>query len=102
MKSTLDFVQGVIQTEIWKTYKWTKFFLRPFLRTVDNGAMTTLYVATHPDIENNRIQGEYFVPSSIIPAPYCRPAISKMNPIAKDRNECQRLWELSERLTQTE
>lgn len=47
---------GVIQTEIWKTYKWTKFFLRPFLRTVDNGAMTTLYVATHPDIENNRIQ----------------------------------------------
>jgi len=63
--------------------------------------MTTLYLATHPDIENNHIQGEYFVPSKIIPAPYIRPTLGKMNRIARDRNECQRLWELSERLTQT-
>ena len=69
------------------------------MRSVDNGAMTTLYVATHPDIENNHIRGAYFVPSKFIPAPYCRPALGKMNPVAQDRKECQRLWELSQRLT---
>ena len=45
--------------------------------------MTTLYLATHPDIENNHIQGEYFVPSKIIPAPYIRPTLGKMNRIAE-------------------
>ena len=73
--------------------------MRPFMRTVDNGAMTTLYVATHPHIENNNIRGAYFVPSKRLPAPYCRPAIADMNPIAHDRQQCQRLWEMSQRLT---
>lgn len=69
------------------------------MRTIDNGAMTTLYVATHPDIENNNINGQYFIPSRFIPPPYCRPVIGRMNPLAQNREECQRLWELSERLT---
>jgi hypothetical protein len=69
------------------------------MRTVDNGALTTLYVATHPDIEENNIRGAYFVPSKIIPAPYCRPVIGKTNPVVHDREQCQRLWELSKRLT---
>ena len=74
--------------------------MRPFMRNVDNGAMTTLYVATHPDIETDNIRGAYFVPSKIIPAPYCRPALGKVNPVTQNREECQRLWELSQRLTQ--
>jgi hypothetical protein len=73
--------------------------MRPFMRSVDNGAMTTLYVATHPDIENNNIRGAYFVPSKTLPAPYIRPAIGNTNPTANNREQCQRLWELSQRLT---
>ena len=73
--------------------------MRPFMRTVDNGAMTTLYVATHPDIVKNNIRGSYFVPSKTLPQPYCRPVVARMNPIAEDRQQCQRLWELSQRLT---
>jgi hypothetical protein len=90
----------VIKTPIWKGYKWSQRLLSPFMRTIDNGAMTTLYIATHPDIEANNIRCAYFVPSKILPPPYCRPVIGKMNPVAQDRQQCQRLWELSQRLTQ--
>ncbi len=69
------------------------------MRTAVGGAMTTLYLATHPDIEKNNIRGAYFVPSKILPPPYCRPAIGTMNPVANDREQCKRLWELSQRLT---
>ena len=70
-----------------------------FMRGTDNGAMTTLYAATHPDIEEKNLRNCYFVPSKTIPAPYCRPAVAAMNPLAQDREQCQRLWELSKRLT---
>ncbi|CAF2657090.1 unnamed protein product [Rotaria sp. Silwood2] len=90
---------GVIKTSIWRNNKWSGRLMTPFMRSVDNGAMTTLYLATHPDIEQNNIRGTYFVPSKILPPPYCRPAIAEMNPIAQDRQQCQQLWELSQRLT---
>ncbi|CAF0936745.1 unnamed protein product [Adineta steineri] len=90
---------GVVKSAIWNNLKWSGRLMRPFMRTVDNGAMTTLYVATHPDIENNNIRGTYFVPSKTLPPPYCRPAIGKTNPITNDREQCQRLWQLSQRLT---
>lgn len=70
------------------------------MRSVENGAMTTLYVATHPDIETNHIHGAYFIPSKILPPPYCRPVRGTMNSIADNRDECQRVWELSQRLTE--
>lgn len=69
------------------------------MRSIENGAMTTLYVATHPDIETNGIHGAYFIPSKILPPPYCGPVVGVMNPIASNRDECQRVWELSQRLT---
>jgi hypothetical protein len=89
----------VVETPIWTNYKWTARLVRPFMRTVENGAMTTLYVATHPDIETNQMRGAYFIPSKILPPPYCRPVVGMMNPIAENRDECQRVWELSQRLT---
>jgi len=89
----------MVRTQIWQNHSRTEHLLRPLMRSTDNGAMTTLYVATHPDIEVNNIRGAYFVPSKILPPPYCRPAIGKMNPVAQDRQQCQRLWELSQRLT---
>ena len=69
------------------------------MRTVDNGAMTTLYAATHPDIETKNIRGTYFIPSKILPPPYCQPVPGKVNPLVNDKEQCRRLWELSQRLT---
>lgn len=70
------------------------------MRTIDNGAMTTLYAATHPDIETNNYNGVYFIPSKYLPPPYCRPVIGSINPISQNREECRRFWELSQRLTE--
>ena len=92
-------LKGVVKSAIWKNNKWIARLMGPFMRTVDNGAMTTLYVATHPDIENNNIRGCYFVPSKRLPPPYCRPSLAEVNPMANDREQCRRLWELSQRLT---
>ena len=91
--------KGVVKTQIWKNNKWSERLLRPFMRSAENGAMTTLYVATHPDIEEQNRRGCYFVPSKTIPPPYCRPALGQMNPVAEDREQCRLLWELSQRLT---
>lgn len=93
------FFKGVVKTQIWQNNKWSERLLRPFMRSTENGAMTTLYVATHPDIEEQNRRGCYFVPSKTLPPPYCRPALKQMNPVAQDRDQCRRLWELSQRLT---
>ena len=69
------------------------------MRSVENGALTTLYVATSPDIEQQDYRACYFVPSRILPAPYCRPVVGEMNPLAQNREECRRLWTLSQELT---
>jgi hypothetical protein len=69
------------------------------MRSVENGALTTLYVATHSDIERNHCRARYFIPSRILPAPYCRPVSGKMNRIAQNRDQCRHLWQLSEELT---
>ncbi|CAF1504967.1 unnamed protein product [Adineta ricciae] len=90
---------GVIKSAIWLNNKWLSRLMRPFMRTVDNGAMTTLYAATHPDIETKNIRGTYFIPSKTLPPPYCRPVTGKVNPLVNDREQCRRLWELSQRLT---
>ncbi|CAF1072623.1 unnamed protein product [Didymodactylos carnosus] len=92
---------GVIKTELFRHLHpgITTRIMSPFMRTVENGSMTTLYVATHPDIETQNIHGAYFVPSKHIPAPYIRPAEVAPNPVVLDKNARERLWELSKRLT---
>ncbi|CAF1435414.1 unnamed protein product, partial [Didymodactylos carnosus] len=90
---------GVVKTNVFQHINWIKFVLSPFMRTVENGAMTTLYVATHPDIEIKNIHGAYFVPSKHIPPPYIRPVEANPNPVVLDKSARERLWELSKRLT---
>lgn len=61
--------------------------LKPFFRTPERGAATTLYVATSPALE--RVTGRYFA--------NCREAPPSAAGI--DRAAAQRLWDLSAHLT---
>jgi NAD(P)-dependent dehydrogenase (short-subunit alcohol dehydrogenase family) len=61
--------------------------LRPFFRTPAQGAATSIYVATSPDLEG--VSGKYFA--------NCREA--RPSRAAQDDAAAARLWEISERLT---
>ena len=61
--------------------------VKPFLRTADKGAETSVYLATSADVTTT--SGEYFYD--------CKP--KKTKPSARDREQAKRLWELSDRLT---
>ncbi|SEJ02572.1 Short-chain dehydrogenase [Dyadobacter koreensis] len=65
-------------------------FFRPFFKTVEQGAATTIYLATSPEVEG--VSGQYFVDS--------KPGRSSK--AAKDRELGSRLWDLSEELTRFE
>jgi NAD(P)-dependent dehydrogenase (short-subunit alcohol dehydrogenase family) len=60
--------------------------VRPFLKTAEEGARTSVYVASSPELEG--ASGLYFVD--------CHPA--KPSRWARDDHEALRLWELSEQL----
>jgi NAD(P)-dependent dehydrogenase (short-subunit alcohol dehydrogenase family) len=60
--------------------------LRPFLRTVEQGAATSIYLATSPDVAG--VSGEYYV--------NCKPR--RTSSAAKDTALGIALWELSDKL----
>lgn len=60
--------------------------VKPFLRTPEKGAETSVYLATSNDVAATT--GEYFYD--------CRP--KKTNRSARDRDQARKLWEISERL----
>jgi retinol dehydrogenase-12 len=60
---------------------------RPFLKTVEQGAQTTIYLASSAEVEG--ITGKYYA--------NCREKNS--NKESYDQNVARRLWELSERMT---
>ena len=59
--------------------------VKPFLRTAERGAETSVYLATSDEVTTT--SGEYFYD--------CKP--KKTKPTARDREQARRLWELSER-----
>ncbi|TMA38752.1 MAG: SDR family oxidoreductase [Deltaproteobacteria bacterium] len=61
--------------------------LRPFFRTAEQGAATSIYLASAP--EADRVSGRYFVD--------CREARS--SPASYDESLARRLWEVSARMT---
>ncbi len=63
------------------------FVLRPFGKTIAQGAATSCYVATRPELEG--VSGEYFSDC----------AIAKPSRWANDEALAERLWEVSEKLT---
>eukprot|EP00871_Galdieria_phlegrea_P005348 jgi/Galph1/5814/GphlegSOOS_G4489.1 len=94
---------GVIRSELFRTEKsFVKDLIMAFARNTENGAMTTLYVATSPDIEKKNIRGAYFKPSAILPAPFIKPTIATPSSKATDPNLAKQLWDLSERLVATQ
>jgi len=69
---------------------WLYDHLKPFaLYTPYDGALTTLYVATSPEIRERRWQGRYFVPIA---------KLGEARGLAKDMKRQSDVWELSERL----
>jgi hypothetical protein len=60
---------------------------KPFLLTPEEGARTSIYLASSPDVEG--VTGEYFIK--------CR--IASPSSKARDDASARRLWELSEKLT---
>ena len=58
-----------------------------FFQSPDNGAATSVYVATSPEVEG--VTGKYFAKCrELAPAPH-----------ASDREAAERLWQVSEQLT---
>ena len=66
--------------------KYVVSFLNLFLYTADDGALTQIYLAAHPDIEKKNIRGKYFVPIA---------KLEDETPIAKDVVSQKELWDLS-------
>ncbi len=62
-------------------------FMRPFSKTIPQGAATSCYVATRPDPQG--LSGTYFSDC----------AVAKASRHAADETLAERLWEVSERLT---
>src|SRR5438445_559969 len=65
---------------------WAMKLLKPFLLTVEQGAQTTLYLATSPQVEG--VTGKYFVKSQE------KPSSSR----SYDQTVGSRLWEVTEQL----
>ncbi|KAK9674654.1 hypothetical protein K7432_017046 [Basidiobolus ranarum] len=87
---------GTVNTDLFKDLTSLPYigglFSNLFYYTAEtpaNGALTTLYCATSPEIEENEFHGEYFVPYGIIATP---------SKIAQDPKEAEKLWDFVEQL----
>jgi NAD(P)-dependent dehydrogenase (short-subunit alcohol dehydrogenase family) len=82
---------GFVRSEFGtRTNGWLRLGIgiaRPFGLTPEQGARTSIYLATSPDVAD--VSGRYFV--------NCRPA--QPRPQAADAEMARRLWEVSERMT---
>lgn len=58
-----------------------------FAKSPDNGALTSLYVATSPEIEEKDYRGRYFEPTAVLGEP---------SKFGKDAAMAKRLWDFSE------
>ncbi|HYW96764.1 MAG TPA: SDR family oxidoreductase [Bacteroidales bacterium] len=62
-------------------------FFKPFMRSVEKGAETVIWLATSPEVEG--ITGKYFTDKKQI----------RSKEISYDRKAAERLWEMSEKMT---
>ncbi|CAG8686445.1 4931_t:CDS:2, partial [Dentiscutata heterogama] len=88
---------GVIKTDLWNglvsSYgSWIKPFLyigTLFMISPEDGALTQLYCATSPEVEEKNLRAKYFVPFGELGEPTAQ---------AKDKELAKQLWEFSEKL----
>ncbi len=79
---------GVIATDIWRRVPWPlRSLITAFMKTPEQGAATTLYCATSPDVASD--DGLYYADS--------RPR--RTNALADDADLARELWERSEEWT---
>ena len=69
-----------------RLYNAVMVFARPFQRSVEKGAKTSIYLCTSPEVET--VSGEYFVDSRI----------AECSQYARDDEAARRLWEISEKM----
>lgn len=86
---------GHVSTNMAQTGRGT-FFGNLFARVTEivgmdpkEGALTQLYCATSPEIENKNLRGRFFIPFGVE---------SKCNPLAEREDLQEKLWEVSEKL----
>jgi NAD(P)-dependent dehydrogenase (short-subunit alcohol dehydrogenase family) len=85
---------GVVATGFGKNNPglWGRFFSigqvvgKPFFLSSEEGARTTIYLASSPDVE--RVNGQYFVKSKAVPS----------SERSHDRDAAGRLWDMSEQM----
>lgn len=85
---------GEVATNIWRTnfgfigpaLKWVMGF---FYLTPEEGAETSIYVASSPDVEG--ITGKYFSEKEAVPS----------SPLSYDEEVARKLWVISEQLTES-
>ncbi|CAG8530322.1 3903_t:CDS:2 [Gigaspora rosea] len=88
---------GIIKTELTRGVvadwgSWIKPFVYIstfFMITADDGALTQLYCATSPEIEEKNFRGKYFVPYGEVSEPIAQ---------GKDEELAKKLWDFSENL----
>ena len=71
---------GAVLSSIWK---WAQPWLAA---SPEKGALTQLYLATHPDVEKNNIRGEYFIPIA---------KKSTASAFGRDQKLAEKLWDFS-------
>ena len=83
---------GVVATNIFShggvVGKLIGLVARPLMLSAEEGAETSIYLATSPDVAE--ISGRYFVKSEPV----------ELTPIAEDADAARRLWEISAQLTE--
>lgn len=81
---------GFLKTELYRYIgKWIYAALNMFLATPEDGALTQLYLATSPDVEQKNIKAQYYVPFGVVGKPHG---------VAASNEEAVKLWEVTEKL----
>ncbi|KAI8077397.1 uncharacterized protein B0P05DRAFT_587855 [Gilbertella persicaria] len=84
---------GAVKTDLYRHFTGIQSLvtlaLNLFLITPEQGALTQLYLATSPDVEQKRIKGQYFVP-------FANP--DKPHGVAASETAPSELWEFTEKL----
>ena len=72
--------------------RWTIPFVKLaslVILTTDDGALTSLYCATSPEIEEKNLRGKYFIPHGVESSP---------NDYGKDEEMAKKLWQFTDDL----
>lgn len=81
---------GGVKTDLYRYIgSWTTSFLNMFMITPEDGALTQLYLATSPDVEEKKIKGQYYVPFGVPDTP---------RGVAASDDMPAKLWEFTENL----